>query len=128
MQALVLVLVLLQAASRGEVFVVVNPGVRLTAADVRDLYVGEKQFSHGVALVPVDNLALKSTFVGRVLEMTAQRYETLWIKKSFRDAVNPPVAKASDAEVLAYVERTRGAVGYVSALPPGSRLTVVTKY
>ena len=125
---LFLVLLISQGEPSAQFYVVVNGDVTLTPREVRDLYVGEKQFSNGLRLLPVDNLGTQGSFVSRALAMNLRRYETLWIKKSFRDALNPPLVKATDAEVLAFVELTRGAVGYVSTLPEGTRVTVIGRF
>ena len=111
--------------TNADVYVVVHEGMSLTAAEVRAVYVGDKEFSGGLRLVPVDNMTARAEFVRTALAMTPERYDTLWIKKSFRDALNPPARKSTDAEVLEFVQRTRGAVGYVSLVPVGTRVTVV---
>ena len=49
-----------------------------------------------------------------MLHLDPARYATLWAKKAFRDGLEAPAAKASDAEVLAFVQSTRGAIGYVT--------------
>ncbi|MBV9620797.1 MAG: phosphate ABC transporter substrate-binding protein, partial [Gammaproteobacteria bacterium] len=81
----------------------------LQSADVRDLFLGDKQFSGSVHLVPVDNAAQQPAFLERVLKMSAAKYSTGWTKKAFRDGLTPPLVLGSDAEALAYVRRTSGA-------------------
>jgi ABC-type phosphate transport system substrate-binding protein len=53
---------------------------------------------------------------------TAVQY---WQKQMFaKNPLRPPAVKGSDAEVVAFVAKTEGAVGYVSkgaALPPEVR-------
>jgi ABC-type phosphate transport system substrate-binding protein len=41
--------------------------------------------------------------------------ESYWQQQAFSGRATPPVVKASDAEVMAYVATRPGAVGYVSA-------------
>ena len=52
-----------------------------------------------------------------------------WQKQMFGSSpVRPPAVKGSDAEVIAFVAKTEGAVGYVSkaaTLPAGVRAVVV---
>src|SRR5207248_2190258 len=83
-----------------------NAHVSLSPADVRDLFLGEKQFAGAVKLVPVDNGAAQTMFLGKVLQMNLAKYSTTWTKKSFRDGLNPPLVAGSDAEALAMVTRT----------------------
>jgi hypothetical protein len=109
-----------------ELYVICNAHVSLSPADVRDLFLGEKQFAGAVKLVPVDNGAAQSMFLDRVLKMNAARYSTTWTKKSFRDGLNPPLIAGSDAEALAMVRRTPGACSYVTTLE-GVDVVVVSK-
>jgi hypothetical protein len=52
-----------------------------------------------------------------------------WQKQMFGSSpVRPPAVKGSDAEVVAFVLGTEGAVGYVSkaaALPPGVKVIAI---
>ncbi len=106
------------AANATDLYVICNARVPLTAGDVRDLFLGEKQFAGAVRLVPVDNSSAQSVFLDKVLKMNAAKYSTTWTKKSFRDGINPPLLTGSDAEALAYVKRTPGACSYVTTPTP----------
>ena len=117
------------AAARGaDIYVIANPQVKLSPEDVREIYLGDKEFSGDVRLAPVDNQAALAGFVVKALGMNLQRYSTLWVKKAFRDALTPPAVKATDFEVLEFVKRTRGAVGYVSSVPRDKDVVVVGKF
>ncbi|HEY2275583.1 MAG TPA: hypothetical protein VGH61_08780 [Steroidobacteraceae bacterium] len=105
------------AAHADELYIICNVQPSITAADVRDLFVGEKQFAGAVKLVPIDNSAAQALFLDRILKMTAAKYSVTWIKKSFRDGINPPVVAGSDAEAVATVRRTPGACSYVMTRP-----------
>ncbi|TLY61534.1 MAG: phosphate ABC transporter substrate-binding protein [Gammaproteobacteria bacterium] len=100
-------------ARAADLYLICNSGVSLAASDVRDLFLGEKQFAGELRLVPVDNSAAQNLFLERVLKMNVAKYSTTWTKKSFRDGINPPLVTGSDAEALAYVKRTPGACSYV---------------
>lgn len=113
-------------AAQAEVFVIAHPGTQLAGGDIREVFVGDKQFAGTVKLVPVDNATAQEAFLSGVLKMEAGRYSTLWAKKSFRESLVPPAVKSGDAEVLDYVRKTPGAVGYVTSSPSG--VTVIQKY
>jgi ABC-type phosphate transport system substrate-binding protein len=68
---------------------------------------------------------VQSNFLAKVMHMDVAKYNGIWIKKSFRDGLTPPAVKSGDAEVIEYVKRTPGTIGYVSALPPG--VTIILK-
>src|SRR5258706_6489539 len=84
----------------GDIYVIADPSVKLSAEDVRDPYLGDKEFSGDVRLFPVDNKAAISEFVFKALGMNPQRYNTLWVKRAFRNALNPPPGKQSRFERL----------------------------
>jgi len=108
------------ACRAGEV--IAHPSVTLSAAEVREVFLGEKQLAGETKIVPVDNLSAQPEFAARVLQIELPKYGSLWIKKAFREGLTAPSAKANDAEVAAFVRSTPGAVGYVSVAPPGSRV------
>lgn len=112
------------AAAAGEV--IANPSLDLAAGDVKDVFLGEKQMVGGTKLVPVDNASQQEAFLSAVVGMDAAKYQGMWTKKSFRDGVNAPAVKGSDAEVASFVKSTPGAVGYVGSAPAGVK--VLRKY
>jgi hypothetical protein len=116
----------LAPAARADVYVIAHSGLQLSAEEAREVFLGDKQFSGTVKIVPFDNGAVQAEFLSKVLDMSATRYETLWAKKGFRDGLNAPAVKASDLEVLSVVRTTPGAVGYVASPPTG--VTVIRKY
>jgi hypothetical protein len=109
-----------------KVYVIAATGVSLSSGDVKEVYLGEKQFSGSLKLVPVDNAATRDAFLSKVLNMGIDKYQGTWTKKAFRDALNPPRVLSTDAEVVEFVKRTAGAVGYVAGAPAG--VTVVHSY
>ena len=110
-----------------DLYVVCNVNVTLRAADVRDVYIGEKSFAGTARLAPADNVAAQAAFLEKVIKVSADRYTSLWTKKSFRDGANPPPVKINDAEAIAYVRQTPGACSYVLSVPP-SGVTVIGKF
>ena len=121
-----LVLLAFQVAQAADLYVICNSGVTLAPADVRDVFMGEKQFAGSVKLLPADNAAAQGAFLSKVLNMDAAKYSVAWTKKSFREGANPPPIKGSDAEALEYVKRTPGACSYVATQPPAGVVTVAT--
>ena len=105
-------LALTGAARAGEV--IAHPSVSLDEEEVRDLFLGERQFAGKLRLVPVDNLALQPEFLAKVLQTDARKYAARWVRKTFREGLRAPRVKGSDAEVIEFVRSTPGAVGYVN--------------
>ena len=105
--------------------VITNAGVTIASADVRVIYVGEKQFAGAVRLVPVDNIGAQQRFLAAFLKVDGDKYNSIWAKKSFREGVNPPPLKATDGEVVEFVRRTPGAVGYIGDVSKAVGVNVV---
>lgn len=109
-----------------DVYVIANGAVSPAPEDIRDVFLGEKQIVGGTRIVPMDNAALQKDFLDKVVKLDATKYSSIWTKKGFRDGLNPPPVKSSDAEVIAAVKATPGAIGYVSSAPAGVK--VIQKY
>ena len=112
-------------AEAADYVVITHPGLTLSADDIKDVYIGQMQMAGSIRLVPVDNGAAQEAFLARVVRMEVGRYNTAWIKKAFRDGVSAPALKAGDAEVLEFVRRTPGAVGYVRVVAAGVNVVVL---
>jgi ABC-type phosphate transport system substrate-binding protein len=117
-----LLLLVFQGANAGDIVVISNSGIVISADEVRDIFLGEKQFAGDTKLVVVDNAALQAGFLVKFMHMDIAKYNGIWTKKSFRDGLTPPAVKSGDAEVFEYVKRTPGAVGYVSTATAGVKI------
>lgn len=113
-------------AFAGDVFVIAHSSVNLSGDEVRDVFIGEKQTAGSVRLVVLDNGSGQADFLTKVIKVDAAKYASIWAKKGFREGINPPQVKGSDAEVIAAVKSTPGAVGYVSKAP--ADVKVIQKY
>jgi hypothetical protein len=109
-----------------DVYVIANNSLALSAEDVRDVFVGDKQIAGSTKVIPLDNASLQKDFLEKVLKIDGPKYSNIWTKKGFRDGLNPPPVKSGDAEVVSAVKSTPGAVGYVSSVPAGVKL--IKKY
>jgi ABC-type phosphate transport system substrate-binding protein len=101
---------------------IAHPTVNLTTDEIRDVFLGEKQFAGNIKLVPVNNAALQPQFLATVLQTDERKYAARWLRKSFREGLAPPILKGNDAEVAAFVSSTPGAVGYVSKAVAGVKV------
>ncbi len=117
---LLLLVLALPTARAGEV--IAHPSVVLDADEIRDVYLGEKQFAGAIKLVVVDNRALQTEFLAKLLQTDERKYAARWTRKSFREGLAAPTLKGSDAEVIAFVRATPGALGYVSTSAGGVKV------
>ena len=105
-------------ATAGDVYVIAHQSVLLSQEEVKDVYLGEKQFAGSLKLVPIDNSAVQGDFLAKAIKIDGSKYAALWTKKGFRGGLAAPLIKTDDAEVINLVKSTRGAVGYISSPPP----------
>lgn len=132
--ALVSVLGAAPAAPAADEFVViVHPSVTGTGikrADLAAVFLKKalRWGSGGGLAVPVDQSGtspVRIAFSDGVLRQPVAQVVQYWQKQMFASSgQRPPFVKGSDAEVIAFVAKTAGAVGYVSAraaLPPEVR-------
>ena len=135
--ALVLSLALPALAAAADDFVViVHPSV--TGASIRRLDLAAvflkkaARWGSGGSAIPVDQSGtspVRKSFSEAVLGMPVAAAVQYWQKQMFETRpLRPPAVRGSDAEVIAFVAKTEGAVGYVSktaTLPPGVRTIAV---
>jgi ABC-type phosphate transport system substrate-binding protein len=120
--AAIFILLASQFANAAGVVVIANPNVSISSDEVRDIFLGEKQFAGDVKLIVIDNAAMQNIFLSQVMQMDANKYNGIWTKKSFRDGLTPPAVKSGDAEVSEFIKRTPGSIGYVSSAPSGVKV------
>jgi ABC-type phosphate transport system substrate-binding protein len=91
----------------------------LPAATVSKIFLKETtKFPSGSAAVPVDQgktSPVRAAFSKAVVGRPVSAVETYWQQQIFSGKENPPAAKGSDDDVIAFVKATPGAIGYVSA-------------
>jgi hypothetical protein len=75
-------------------------------------------WADGSAIVPVDlpvAARVRELFSQAVHKKSASAVDAYWQKQIFSGRDVPPLTKTTEAEVIAFVRSTQGAVGYVSA-------------
>ena len=86
------------------------------------------KWSDGQPVLPVDQSsrsAVRDAFSRGVLKQPLPAVDTYWQRQIASGRTLPPPVKTSDAEILAYVASTPGAIGYVVGgmnLTPGVKL------
>ena len=110
--------------ARADIYVIANSAMKVGADDIKLIYTGDKELAASVKIKPLDNHAAQTEFLAKVLQLNPNRYDSLWTMKSFRDGLTPPVGKLTDAEVIAYVQSTPGAIGYITSEPPAGVLVL----
>ena len=93
------------------------PSNAITAARVKEIYLGEKMTEGSVKIKPMEHNdeVLKKRFIEKIMGSSIDGYKAYWIKKFFQEGIIPPTNKSSSADVLQSVAQTSGGIGYVWA-------------
>jgi ABC-type phosphate transport system substrate-binding protein len=109
------------AANAGDIKIIVNPSVGSAAVstdDLKGVFLATKSsLSDGSHVEPVllKAGAVHESFLKDYVGKTDAAFETYYRSLVFTGKASMPKALGSDAEVVAYVAKTKGAIGYVSA-------------
>lgn len=109
------------AARAADIKIVANPSVGVSAVSAEELrgifLVTKSSFSDGSRVEPVLEKGgpVHEAFVKEYLGKTDSALQTYYRSLVFTGKGAMPKTFASDADVVAYVARTKGAVGYVDA-------------
>ncbi len=113
--------------------IIVNNSVPVSSLSKKaasDLFLKKTtKWENGSAVMPVDQLdssTAREGFSKAVHGKTAAAVKSYWNQQIFSGRDVPPVEKKSDAEVLAFVRSTAGAIGYVSDGASAEGVRVVT--
>ena len=104
-----------------DVKIIANPSVGATsisADEIKGVFLATKtSLSDGSHVEPVleKGGAVHEAFLKEYLGKTESALETYYRSLVFTGKASMPKTVASDADVIAYVAKTKGAVGYVSA-------------
>jgi ABC-type phosphate transport system substrate-binding protein len=117
-----LAILLPATAAAADYVVVVNPSIQITSlsrAQVGRLFLrSSTQWPGGEHVKPVDlakGSPVRGAFTKEILGRSLGAIEQYWTQAVFSGRAVPPPEKRTDAEVLAYVRETPGAIGYVSS-------------
>jgi ABC-type phosphate transport system substrate-binding protein len=109
-------------------------GTNVRRADLAAVFLKKaNRWGDGTEAHPVDQSGtspVRKGFSESVLHMPVMAVVQYWGRQlvSVASSARPPTVKASDDEVLLYVSKTNGAVGYVgpgTALPPGVKAVTI---
>jgi hypothetical protein len=109
------------AASAADFKVIANPGVKveeISANDLKEVFLATKtSLGDGTHVEPVweKGGATHEAFLKEYVGKTDAAVGTYYRSLVFTGKASMPKTLATDAEVVGYVEKTKGAIGYVSA-------------
>ena len=106
-----------------------NPATTLAKKDVAALFLKKKtKWDDGTPVTAVDQTdksSARESFTTAIHGKPVAAIKSYWQQQIFSGRDVPPVEKASDADVVAFVRNNRDAIGYVSEEAPLSGVKVV---
>jgi ABC-type phosphate transport system substrate-binding protein len=94
------------------------PASDLTSGDVKQIFLGSKttwENGEKIVFVVQDRTEAGKYFLKTYVKKSASQYDNYWKKQVFTGKGKAPMSFSSDQELVEYVARTPGAVGYVSS-------------
>lgn len=95
-----------------------NNAISLTQKDVSDLFLKKKsKWSDGTTVLPVDlnsNSKVREDFSKSIHGKSTSAIRNFWQQAAFSGTASAPPEKSNDEEIIEYVKRNPGAIGYVS--------------
>jgi ABC-type phosphate transport system substrate-binding protein len=116
-----------------EVAVIVNPGSGVSSmsdSDVKRIFLAKVRKVGSEKAVPVDTKegnAARDAFYSKVVGKDAAQIKSYWSTMIFSGKGTPPKELGSDADVVDFVAKTAGAIGYVDAGAANGSVTTVLK-
>ena len=107
-------------AVAGDVRIIANPGVRTGTISARDLkrvfLLQQRTLADGSSVVPVLQRSgpVHAAFLKQYLDRASEELQAYYQGLVFTGKGSMPRQMSSDADVLEYVAKTKGAIGYVS--------------
>lgn len=125
-------------AAENPAFVIVvapsNPVTSIKRQELARLFLRKtSRWSDGREVAPVDQSVgslVRSAFTRAVLSVEGMgqlsSVQAFWLQQVYSGRSAPPPVKPADSDIIAFVGANPGAVGYVSAVPTGAVVKVLT--
>jgi TonB family protein len=128
-----LTILLSAQALAGNVRIIANPSVRteaISASDIKSVFLGERNsLRDGTHVEPVLSRGeAHAVFLKEYLGQNDDALQNYYRSLVFTGKGSMPRILHSDAEVVAYVAKTRGAIGYVSSTAPVDGVKTLAVY
>jgi ABC-type phosphate transport system substrate-binding protein len=109
------------AVANDDLVIIANPNLSGGAIEQRELqriYLGKKTlWEDNTSIVPVmlKSGSLHDEFIEGYIDRSVQRFVTYWRQMVFTGKGMPPKSFASESDLIDFVARTPGSVGFVSS-------------
>jgi ABC-type phosphate transport system substrate-binding protein len=114
-----------------DVVIICNKGVSdtsLSKDDIKNIYLGKKSSwsdNTKITFVTLSDSDIQKSFLKEYINKTPSQFNTYWKKLVFTGKGKMPKSFDSDADLIDFVSKTDGALGYVSASSESDDVKVI---
>jgi len=119
---------------RADLYVIVNKDLPLKQLDKNDIaaiyLLKKKQWDNGENIMPINLPAqngARSRFTSEVFNSSPEKLSSYWDEMLFK-GINPPIIQNSEQAVILFVERVKGAIGYVETKPQNTQIKIIQQF
>lgn len=117
-----------------DLYIIANkdlPIKQLDKEDIAAIYLlKKKHWENGEDIMPINLSAqddARTRFTAEIFDSTPEKLGSYWDKMLFKGET-PPVTQNSEQAVILFVERIKGAIGYVETKPQSPNIKVLQQF
>jgi ABC-type phosphate transport system substrate-binding protein len=117
-----------------DLYIIANkdlPVAQLDKDDIAAIYLlKKKHWENGDDIMPINLPAqadARTRFTAEVFDSTPEKLGSYWDKMLFKGET-PPVTQNSEQAVILFVERIKGAIGYVETKPQSPQIKILQQF
>ncbi len=117
-----------------DLYIIANkdlPAAQLDKKDIAAIYLlKKKHWENGDDILPINLPAqadARSRFTAEIFDSTPEKLGSYWDKMLFKGET-PPVTQNSEQAVILFVERIKGAIGYVETKPQSPQVKILQQF
>lgn len=117
-----------------DLYIIANkdlPVTQLDKGDIAAIYLlKKKHWENGDDIMPINLPAqadARNRFSAEIFDSTPEKLGSYWDKMLFKGET-PPVTQNSEQAVILFVERIKGAIGYVETKPQSQKIKILQQF
>jgi ABC-type phosphate transport system substrate-binding protein len=104
------------------------PETTLSQKDIQEIFLGKRaqwQDNSAIHPVTVQDEELHNAFLAQYIKKTESKWNAYWRRLVFTGTGTPPPQFETEQELVQYVVKTKGAIGYVDAETPVENVAII---
>ncbi len=117
-----------------DLYIIANKDLPITHLDKNDIaaiyLLKKKHWENGEDIMPINLPAqadARTRFTAEIFDSTPEKLGSYWDKMLFKGET-PPVTQNSEQAVILFVERIKGAIGYVESKPQSPNIKILQQF